>query len=514
MPELPEILVVDDDPVARDVLVTALELDGHHVVGLGDGEAALARLREHPVAAVVLDRRMPGTDGAAVLRSIRADPRTALIPVLLVTGMDEPHERVAGLDQGADDYIVKPFEVDEVVARVRAHLRGHRAWIDRLTSAVDERRAVLARAAERAGAADDHREAADLLCAELCAVPEVQGAVLVEIAGEHHEVLGSCGNDGVRLLQLAERPADLEALARGLPDGPRTAVLLDAVVVLAPVTVAGQTVAALVVTGDRTVHGSSDALLALAIDFGAIAGGVLTVPLRASTLRREARARFRRLLDGRAFHPVFQPVVRLSDGVTVGHEALTRFDAEADTERVFVEARRAGLGLEIEAATLEASLQAAMGQPSGHWLALNVTPSLILDVERLGELLDRSNRAAVVLEISELEPVHDYGALLQAVAALAVTVQLSVDDAGSGFASLAHILALGARYVKLDKSWVDGLDRDPAKRALVAGLQNFARETDASLIAEGIETPAQLAAARELGIAYGQGWLLGTPIEF
>ena len=76
---------------------------------------------------------------------------------------------------------------------------------------------------------------------------------------------------------------------------------------------------------------------------------------------------------------------------------------------------------------------------------------------------------------------------------------------------LAHILALRAQYVKLDRSWIQGIETEPAKRALVAGLQGFAAETGASLIAEGIETAAQLDAVRALGIAYGQGYLLGRP---
>lgn len=507
--------MVDDDPATRELLITALELDGHPVVAVESGEEALEHLRRHPVGAVLLDRTMPGTDGLEVLRAIRADRDTSLVPVLLVTGVDDAHERVAGLDVGADDYVIKPFDPDEVVARVRAHLRGHRAWVDRLTATVEHRRAVLARAAEQAGSAATAREAAAALCQAVVSVPEVDGAQLVEVGATHRDVLGAAGIDGFRLVTLAERTDLVDDLARGLLRGPRVAELPDRIVFFVPVSAAGQTLGALIVTGDRAARGAAaDALLALSIDFAALAGGVLAEPLRTSLVRARARRRVRAIVEDRSFTPVFQPVVRLADGAVVGHEALTRFDEHVEPERVFVDAARLGAGLELEEATLDAALDAAREQPQGLWLALNVTPTMILDETRLGHLLERADRAAVVLEISELEPVLDYRALLDAIDTLAVTVQLSVDDAGSGFASLAHILALDARYVKLDKSWVHGLDHDPAKRALVAGLQNFAMETGASLIAEGIETPAQLAATQSLGIAYGQGFLLGEPVAF
>ena len=87
----------------------------------------------------------------------------------------------------------------------------------------------------------------------------------------------------------------------------------------------------------------------------------------------------------------------------------------------------------------------------------------------------------------------------------------ALGDAGAGFASLAHVLALRASYVKIDRSWVHGIEHDPAKRALVAGIRNFASETGAAVIAEGIETDAELDTVTALGIELGQGFLLGRP---
>jgi two-component system, OmpR family, response regulator MprA len=115
------VLVVDDEPAVRAAVTRALSLDGYDVTSADDGPAALqAVLRERPEL-VVLDVLMPGLDGVAVCRRLRRDgDRT---PVLMLTARDAVSDRVAGLDAGADDYLVKPFALEELLARVRALLR-------------------------------------------------------------------------------------------------------------------------------------------------------------------------------------------------------------------------------------------------------------------------------------------------------------------------------------------------------------------------------------------------------
>ena len=117
-----KILVVDDERAVRDSLRRALELQGYEVDLAGDGAEALARLESNgQVDAVLLDILMPGIDGLEVCRRIRRSGNQ--IPVLMLTARDAVDDRVAGLDAGADDYVVKPFALDELLARVRALLR-------------------------------------------------------------------------------------------------------------------------------------------------------------------------------------------------------------------------------------------------------------------------------------------------------------------------------------------------------------------------------------------------------
>jgi two-component system response regulator MprA len=116
-----EILVVDDEPAVRDSLDRALRLEGYKVELAADGGEALAALAEDSPDAVVLDLMMPRVDGLEVCRRMRAaGDRT---PVLVLTARDGVSDRVKGLDAGADDYLVKPFALDELLARLRALLR-------------------------------------------------------------------------------------------------------------------------------------------------------------------------------------------------------------------------------------------------------------------------------------------------------------------------------------------------------------------------------------------------------
>jgi two-component system response regulator MprA len=115
------ILVVDDEPAVREAVERALRLDGYDVQLASDGGEALERLDERAPDAVVLDVLMPRVDGLELCRRMRL--RGDRTPVLMLTARDAVRDRVAGLDAGADDYLVKPFALDELLARLRALLR-------------------------------------------------------------------------------------------------------------------------------------------------------------------------------------------------------------------------------------------------------------------------------------------------------------------------------------------------------------------------------------------------------
>jgi diguanylate cyclase (GGDEF)-like protein len=124
MTELPtRVLLADDDADIRTFLEVTLQLAGFEVRSAADGLEAVAAVRADPPDVVLLDVMMPRMDGLAATRELRADPRTSDLPIILVTARALGMDKVVGLGEGADDYVTKPFDPDELVARIRAALR-------------------------------------------------------------------------------------------------------------------------------------------------------------------------------------------------------------------------------------------------------------------------------------------------------------------------------------------------------------------------------------------------------
>ncbi|RUT29415.1 EAL domain-containing protein [Arsenicitalea aurantiaca] len=211
---------------------------------------------------------------------------------------------------------------------------------------------------------------------------------------------------------------------------------------------------------------------------------------------------------------VYQPIYALAENRLTGFECLSRFGGEdARTPDLwFAEAAEVGLGPELEMAAIRIALRALPALPPDLRLALNVSPETIL-TGALSELLAGAPAERIELEITEHAHVADYDALSRELGPLrARGLQLAVDDAGAGYASLRHILLLAPDLIKLDVSLTRDIDTDPARRAMASALIGFAGETRSAIIAEGVETPGELEALRALGVGRAQGYHLGRPM--
>lgn len=231
--------------------------------------------------------------------------------------------------------------------------------------------------------------------------------------------------------------------------------------------------------------------------------------------RDARRAALRGTFTGDGTSVVVQPIRTLLDHDVVGYEALSRFHGPdcdlipADT--VFDEARTLGLGVELELATARSALDLLSSIAAPAYLSVNLSPAALVD-PRTAALLTGVDTRRVVLELTEHEQVADYPALSRALKSVrARGVRLAVDDAGAGFASLQHISLLRPDLIKLDRALITAVHTDPSRRALVRAMVQFARETSATLIAEGVEEQAELRELLELGVELGQGFLLGHP---
>jgi two-component system KDP operon response regulator KdpE len=120
------VLVVDDEPPIRRLLKTSFGAQGYHVIEAADGEAALEAMKSGPADLIILDLGLPGMDGFAVLKQLREQGST--VPIVVLSSRDDEAGKVRALDLGADDYVTKPFGVDELMARARAALR-HRLQV-------------------------------------------------------------------------------------------------------------------------------------------------------------------------------------------------------------------------------------------------------------------------------------------------------------------------------------------------------------------------------------------------
>jgi EAL domain-containing protein (putative c-di-GMP-specific phosphodiesterase class I) len=229
--------------------------------------------------------------------------------------------------------------------------------------------------------------------------------------------------------------------------------------------------------------------------------------------RREGRAYVEAAIRNRAFSLVYQPIVHLETGTLSGVEALCRFHDGRPPDVWFKQCEAWDMGGAMDLAIIELALEDLAELPPEGYLALNLSPGTLSRLAPLQEMLEPAlARKPIVLELTEHAVVEDYHAAAEALDALrAAGVLLAIDDAGAGYSTFAHILRLRPDIIKLDRSLTQGIDADPSRRALTAALVIFAAEIEASVVAEGIETEAELVAVRTAGVGRGQGYWLGRP---
>jgi EAL domain-containing protein (putative c-di-GMP-specific phosphodiesterase class I) len=240
--------------------------------------------------------------------------------------------------------------------------------------------------------------------------------------------------------------------------------------------------------------------------------------------RHQSRRLFEQLILGEQVTCLYQPIVDLASRQVHGYESLVRAPEGAQwdsPDQLFEMAGETDLLFEADCLCRKVALRDAAGKlSSGVKLFLNCLPSAIHDASFRADRLRRTLEVCgltpndLVFEISEKESIRNFQIFRETRDYYrGLGIKFALDDTGAGYASLEAMMQVAPDYVKVAASLVKSINTDPARHVLMEALQSMARAIGASLIAEGIETPEELAAMQELGVPYGQGFILGRPAQ-
>lgn len=276
---------------------------------------------------------------------------------------------------------------------------------------------------------------------------------------------------------------------------------------------------------DGTVWGSFCALgrkpdrsmnprdLAILKSFAGLASERIEGVMEADVSLQQARARVEAMLDGHAVTMFQQPIHDLGTGRPVGVECLARFPDlnKRGPQAWFDDAERTGLGSDLEMTAVRCALDTVGAVPQGMYAAINASPSTIM-TGKLREALEQAQVASLVIEITEHQQVEDFPALAQEIARLKSYARIAIDDVGTGYSGLRHLIELQPDILKMDMVLTRHCDTDPARRAIAAAMVQFAGDIDARLVAEGVETAEERRVMHDLGVDYGQGYYFARPL--
>jgi EAL domain-containing protein (putative c-di-GMP-specific phosphodiesterase class I)/CheY-like chemotaxis protein len=541
----PVVLIADDDEEVALLLRTFLKPLDCEILTARDGEEALAVAQARLPDAVLLDVMMPKRSGWEVCQALKAVQRTSRIGVILVTGRGDVKDRLTGLQVGADDYLVKPFNRDEVTKRVQAVL--DRAREQRPDSAQAGRTAVEAMLVDRATSMPSLPLILDRVKEMLIEQSEI-GIVFVDIEQFesieaeygwaffdellYHvgQIISSeakqqfpnatvtCHRVGgssfyvfyeTRGQDLSEENAS-ERVAQGLRQK-----LIDA-------------------TRKRFTHLHAEQIgffIGTArIDYRPqirlerqIYAGMQTAAdavrnaeqLRKKQLTRELRDIIRR----KRLTTLFQPIVWAKDSTVFGYEILTRGPAGSsfrNSDMLFSFAREAKLAWALEAIALEAALKRLKETDlRDRKFLLNLEAEMFGESEfRIHDMVSyfAEHPGHFVFELTERAAIEDYAQFRELLSEFREKgIEVAIDDAGSGYASLEAIAAIAPDYLKITKSLVSTLADEPIKQDLVKMLIELGGKINAKTLAEGIETVEEYETCRDLGIDLIQGYYFAHP---
>ncbi len=238
---------------------------------------------------------------------------------------------------------------------------------------------------------------------------------------------------------------------------------------------------------------------------------------------KKRTAELKKIIKNEEIYSLFQPIVKLPEFKIIGYEALSRGPGQGEFERpdkLFKIAYQSDLVIELERLCRKKALTAACNMKPKHVLFLNIEPDSINDPElrqiAASHLLIDSSLSPnrIVLEVTERSAITNFSAFRSALEYFrALGFKIAIDDGGAGYATLESMVELKPDFIKLDMSLIRNVDTDNTKQQLIKALINFGKETNVKILAEGIETKAELKTLLEMDIRLGQGYVFAYPSE-
>lgn len=539
------ILIVDDDENSRFMLRRRLQQLGfENVTEAGDGESGLALARRELPDIMLLDVMMPGTDGMSVLRVMREDDRLREVTVLMVSAHDTLDMAARCIELGAEDYLGKPVLIPMLRARIasvleRRRLRAvERAFLTRFDAETElPNRAALLERTQRVAASGRSLALVAVACSNhndvALGTDEIQAAAYLRKLAAHlqsrwdridmvariaEDMLGCLVPDAEAGQQIVvDVKKALDATSRGaLPIFGSVRALTAGVAVWSS---AGMPIEVAELL--RLAMSEASLIDPLVDERVVLADPALRMRTRASLAIHQ---QLEEGLERGELELYFQPIYPIAgDLCPVGAEALLRWN---HPERgvlapgAFLDAvEHTPLMNRIDAWVTEQAIHSLVAWdgtlPHHFRLHVNVTARSLTSgpvMEILSAELPEFVRKHLAVELTERLHVTNMPSCVAALQRLRERgIHVALDDFGTGFSSLSHVSLLPCDTMKIDRSFVSGIDADAQMRRLIESLIGMARSLGLEVIAEGVEHDAELTVLREVGCQYVQGYLLGRP---
>lgn len=552
------ILVVDDEIVSRYTVEALLSSEGYNLEFAESGEEALAKATQLVPDLMLLDVMMPGMDGFEVCTRLRANPRLAELPVVMVTALDDRESRLKGLEVGADDFMSKPFDRAELRARIRTITRLNRyrrlveteeqlvylANYDTLTG-LPNRSLLTERMRQTLGHAGRNQQGMTILALDLdsfqmindslghevgdkvlCEVAQrltntvPEGATVARLSGDEFVVMAET-NDPVKQVSDAAQHL-LDAISKPMTFNGQE-IVITASIGISVFPSDGQEAAQLLKNANTA--------LARAKAEGKKTYQFFTTEMNTVALKRLIlENQLRKVLERNELCLYYQPQVELPRGRIIGMEALLRWqhpELGFVSPALFVPvAEEMGLIIPIgewvlRTACAQNKAWQAAGLPPVR-VSVNVSsrqfqqPNLLQMIQNALAETDL-NPIYLELELTESMLMEENRDQKDSVFAIlselqAQGVHIAIDDFGTGYSSLSYLKRFPLDTLKVDRSFVQDIGTNPDDAALTTAIIAMAHSLRLTIVAEGVETATQLAFLQQRQCEIIQGYFFSPPI--